>query len=173
MQLTDHSSNKNIIEKEQLLLYFHPAAGIKATGAVRHPVLRPYRLFHGELSHQYGNENFKFILFSHRGKGRLGGIEVLWSMQKFTSWKQNSSDIIYVPRRKHPLGNEQFSPWTIQARAGGRMRKASAGVRNEERTSAISWQPSGKAREELGSSACIPTRMEEAVCANHVELRYL
>lgn len=65
MQPTDHSSNKNIIEKETFFFffYFHTVDRIKAIEFLRHPILRPYRLFHGELSHQYGNANLKFILF--------------------------------------------------------------------------------------------------------------
>jgi len=57
---THHSSNKKIIENQQL----HTDAGIKAIEVLRHSMLRPYRILHGELSHRYGNENFKFILFS-------------------------------------------------------------------------------------------------------------
>lgn len=70
------------------------------------------------------------------GKSQSRGIEALWGMQKFTSWKQNWSDIIYVPRIKLPLRNEQLNPLKIQAKAGG-IWKSNTVVKNEENASAI------------------------------------
>lgn len=172
MQPTAHSSNKNIIEKEQRLL-FSLWWWSKSHRIFKAPYTEILQGFPGELSHQYGNENFKFILFSQWEKNQSRGIEALWSMERFTCWEPDWSDIIYLLRIKYPLGNEQFHPLKIWVRAGGIIRKSNSVVKNAENTSAIYWHENIKVGEKLGSSAWIQTSREEAVCFNHVKLRYL
>lgn len=102
------------------------------------------------------------------GKSQSCGIETLWSMHEFTRWKQHCGGIIYVPRIKHPLRNEQFSPLKIRARAEDIERKSNTVVKNWENTSAIYWHENIQVEKQPGSSAYNQTRTEEAVWFNHI-----
>lgn len=135
MQPTDHSSNKNIIEKETFFFFFFLFSYCwwnKSHRIFKTPYTETLQAFSWWTLPSVWKCKLEIHFVSTMGKSQSGGIEALWSMQKFTSWKQNWSDITYVPRIKHPLGNEQFYPLKIQERAEGILWKSNIVVKMEK-----------------------------------------
>lgn len=141
---------------------FHCDDGVKAIGFLRHPIQWSYRVFlvNSPISMEMKTLN-SFCFHNGEKKSHSRGIEALWSMQRFTCWEPNWTDIIYLLRIKYPLGNEQFHPLKIWVRAGSIIRKSNTAVKNWENTSAIYWHENIKVEKKL---ICLDPNKQRGRC---------